>query len=195
MIKVGITGGIGSGKSLICQVFSHLKVPVYYADISAAVLTATDPEIRRELVAILGEEIFFNQALNKNLMSTRIFNDKSLLFKVNEIIHPKVAADFKEWCAHRINFPYVIEESAILFESNTFMAFDKIVTVTAPEDIRIHRIISRKNMTFEKVQAIINSQMPEKEKIIRSNHVIVNNGTELVIPQVLALHKLFMAKL
>jgi dephospho-CoA kinase len=192
MIKVGITGGIGSGKSLICQVFSQLKVPVYYADFAAGLLSETDPEIRNGLVALLGDDIYTGRSLNKILMAELIFNNKSLLEKVNQIIHPRVKAHFSEWCANHVNFQYVIEESAILFESNAYLAFDKIITVTSPEDTRIQRIISRKNMSLEKILAIMKNQLPEKEIIMRSHYIIINDGTKLVIPQVLALHKSFI---
>ena len=192
MIKVGITGGIGSGKSLICQVFSQLKVPVYYADIAAHLLSETDPEIRHGLITLLGGDIYNGRSMNKILMAELIFNDKSLLEKVNQIIHPMVTAHFNEWCANHAACQYVIEESAILFESNAYLAFDKIITVTAPEDIRIQRVISRKNMTLEKVKAIIKNQLPDKEKIMRSHYIIINDGKKLVIPQVLELHQSFI---
>jgi dephospho-CoA kinase len=195
MIKVGITGGIGSGKSLICQVFSKLKVPVYYADKAASFLTETDHEIRQRLISLLGDNIYTGQSLNKILMAKLIFNDKSLLKKVNQIIHPRVAAHFQEWYANHTACPYVIEESAILFESDADLAFDKIITVTSPEDIRIQRVILRKNMSLEKIKAIMKNQLPEQEKIVRSHHVIINDGTTLVIPQVLRLHQSFITPL
>jgi dephospho-CoA kinase len=194
MIKVGLTGGIGSGKSLICEIFSRLKVPIYYADINAGILTETDPVIRRELMALFGEEIYVNNSLNKNLMSTRIFHDRSLLKEVNKIIHPKVTANFKEWCTLHDGYPYVIEESAILFESNAYRAFDVYITVSTPKNLRMQRILKRKNMTIEKAKAIIRNQLPEQEKINLSHHVIINDGTKLVIPQVLHLHHLFTAQ-
>lgn len=194
MIRVGITGGIGSGKSLICQVFSHLRVPVYYADIEARLLMDYDPEIQQALKAILGTAVFHQGVLDRNRMASVIFRDKSLLDQVNSLIHPRVAAHFLGWCKHHADFPYVIQESAILFESNAFRDFDRIITVTAPEETRIQRVIIRKDMTPEKAAAIIRNQLTEEEKIRRSHHVIVNDGTELVIPQVLKLHNLFKEK-
>lgn len=189
MIKIGITGGIGSGKSLICQMFSRLGVPVFYADIAGRILSETDPQIIRDLTRLLGSDIYIGKSLNRNLMSALLFNNKSLLNKVNQIIHPRVAANFNEWCADYLEYPYVLEESAILFESHANLNFDKIIMVAAPEDIRINRVMSRGNMTLEKIQAIIKNQLPEQEKIVRSHHVIVNDDTTLVIPQVLQLHQ------
>ena len=191
MIRIGITGGIGSGKSLVCQVFSHLGVPVYYADIEARMLTDHDSEIQQELKTILGAAFFDRGMLNRNRMASAIFNDKSLLDQVNNLIHPRVAAHFSEWCERHAGFPYVIQESAILFESNAYRSFDKIITVTAPEEIRMQRVSTRNNMSPEKAASIMRNQLPEEEKLSRSNHVIVNDGTELVIPQVLKLHNLF----
>lgn len=191
MIRVGITGGIGSGKSLVCQVFSRLGIPVYYADIEARLLMDSDPGIQQELKTILGTAFFDRGVLNRNKMASAIFSDKSLLDRVNNLIHPGVAAQFSGWCERHAGFPYVIQESAILFESNAYLNFDKIITVTAPEEIRMQRVNTRKNMTPEKAVSIMRNQLPETEKMSRSHHVIVNDGTELVIPQVLKLHRLF----
>jgi dephospho-CoA kinase len=191
MIKVGITGGIGSGKSLICQVFSRLRVPVYYADIEARLLMDFDPEIQHDLKAILGAAFYDQGILNRNRMASAIFSDKSLLDRVNKLIHPRVAAHFSGWCERHAGIPYVIQESAILFESNAYRNFEKVITVIAPEEIRIQRVITRKNMTPEKVAAILRNQLPEEEKMRFSHHLIVNDGTELVIPQVLKLHNIF----
>jgi dephospho-CoA kinase len=194
VIKVAITGGIGCGKSIVCQVFSTLKVPIYYTDVAAGLLSETDTEIRQQLIALLGDHIYVGQSLNKPLMTELIFSNKWLLEKVNQIVHPKVAKHFQDWCTNHSHYPYVIEESALLFESNAYLAFDKIITVTAPEALRIQRVLSRKHMTLEKIKAIMENQWPEQEKIARSFRIIVNDGLQLVIPQVLQLHQLFMAQ-
>lgn len=176
---------------MICQVFSHFRVPVYYADIEARLLMDHDPEIQQALKDVLGTGIFYQGILDRNKMASAIFRDKYLLDQVNSLIHPRVAAHFSEWCEHHAASPYIIQESAILFESNAYRNFDKIITVAAPEEIRIQRVIVRKNMTPEKAAAIMHNQLPEEEKICRSHYVIVNDGTKLVIPQVLKLHNLF----
>ena len=193
MIKVGITGGIGSGKSLICKVFLCLGVPVYHADIEAKVLTNTDSGIRNQLTGLLGEDIYANGSLDRQKMAGLIFNNSGLLLNVNKIIHPRVAAHFQNWLEQHTKEPYIIQESAILFESNTYKFFDKIVTVTSPEEIRMKRVISREGMTVETVRSIMQNQMPEEEKISRSHHVIINDENKLVLPQVLKLHALLAA--
>ena len=189
MIKVGITGGIGSGKSLVCQVFSKLGAPVYYADSAARSLSETDPGIRDNLMALMGRDIYINGMLNRTKMSALIFNDKSLLEKVNHIIHPKVAEDFILWCRDKTHNAYVIQESAILFESMAYMLFDKFVTVTSPEDVRIQRILSRHEMTLDKIRAIINNQSTDQEKTAHSHYVINNDGIKPILPQILRLHQ------
>ncbi len=191
MIRVGLTGGIGSGKSLICQVFSLLRVPVYYADIEARLLMDHDPEIKQALRGILGTAFFHQGILDRTRMASILFSDKSLLDQVNKLVHPRVAVHFSGWCKRHEGFSYVIQESALIFESNAYQNFDQIITVTAPEKIRMQRVLARENMTSEKAAAIMHNQLPEEEKTRRSHLVIVNDGTELVIPQVLKLHNLF----
>jgi dephospho-CoA kinase len=193
MIKVGITGGIGSGKSLICEVFSVLNVPVYHADAEAHALTDHDADIRAELTALFGKEIYQDKMLNRPLLADQIFNNRDILEKVNRIIHPRVAAHFAQWCAMYPDDPYIVQESAILFESRAYLSFYKTVVVTAPESIRIGRVLSRKNMTPDKIRAILQNQLPEEEIAGRSDFIINNDGQELVIPQVLHLHKTFLS--
>jgi dephospho-CoA kinase len=192
MIKIGITGGIGSGKSLICKVFTRFGIPIYYADDEAHYITDQDPEIRKKIIALTGEHIYSGNELNRQVLAAYIFNDKSLLEQVNRIIHPKVAAHFNDWCTHHTDHPYIIQESAILFESDAYKNFDKIVTVSAPEPIRIRRVLSRKNMTPGKIKAILRNQLDEKEKIDRSHYIVINDNTQLVIPQILHLHQIFL---
>jgi dephospho-CoA kinase len=122
-------------------------------------------------------------------MSALIFNDISLLEKVNHIIHPKVAEDFLLWCRDKTHHAYVIQESAILFESKVYMLFDKYVTVTSPEDVRIQRILLRNEMTLDKIRTIINNQLSDPEKIARSHYVICNDGIKPILPQILRLHR------
>jgi len=193
MIKAGITGGIGSGKSMICRIFAMLNVPGYNADAEARILTDTDPEIRKGLITLAGDHLFQGKSLNRSLLAEYIFQDKSLLEKVNKLIHPRVAAHFADWCSKNADHPYIIQESAILFESGFYRLFDKIVTVSAPENLRIRRVVMRKGMTPEKIKVIIQNQMPEEEKIRRSDYTIINDGKMPVLPQVLKLHQLFIS--
>lgn len=191
MIKVGITGGIGSGKSLICEVFSKLGAPVYSADAAARNLVDTDPEIRENLLMLLGEDVYTGTMLNRPRMADMIFNNKLLLVKVNQIIHPRVAEHFRLWCLKNNESPYLIQESALLFESGTYHLFDQCITVAAPEELRIQRVIARSDMTLDKIHAILLNQLPEAEKMARSHHVIVNDGRTPILPQVLRLHAIF----
>jgi dephospho-CoA kinase len=187
MIKVGVTGGIGSGKSLICRVFSQLGVPVYSADDAAKNLMNNDPEIRMGLTVLFGSTIYKDGILNRSTLSGLIFANPKLLADVNRIVHPRVGRDFSEWCSTFKSVPFVIQESAILFESNTFRLFDHIILVTAPEEIRIQRVLSRPGMTREKILRIIKNQLPEEEKMVRSHFVIKNDETTLILPLILSI--------
>jgi dephospho-CoA kinase len=189
MIKVGVTGGIGSGKSLICKVFEKLGVPVYYADIAARDLTESDQEIRNCLISLLGEEIYEGKSLNRPKMASLIFKDKQLLNSVNQIFSQKMMDHFSSWSDSYTHCPYIINESAILFESKMYLLFDKIITISAPEEIRIQRVLTRKDMNREKVKSIMQNQLPENETIQRSHYVIINDGLTLVLPQIMHIHK------
>jgi dephospho-CoA kinase len=188
MIKVGVTGGIGSGKSLICQVFSHLGVPVYFADEAAKNLMDSDPEIINGLTGVFGATIYAGGKLNRPKLAGLIFDDPKLLSDVNRIVHPGVRRNFIGWCSSFASVPFVIQESAILFESNTFKLFDYIILITAPEEIRIQRVLSRPGMTREKILGIMRNQLPEEEKIVRSHFVIKNDETTLILPLILSIY-------
>lgn len=192
MIKIGITGGIGSGKSLVCQIFYILGIPVYYADEEAKKLMISDPDVRKELVELAGTEVYIETGLNRPFLADLIFNNKAMLEKLNRIIHPRIAEHFKKWCLLYTGSPYIIHESAILFESGLSEEFDKIIAVAAPEPIRINRVLSRSNMDRMKIIAIIKNQLPEDDVTKRSDYIINNDDLTLVIPQVLDLHKKFL---
>jgi dephospho-CoA kinase len=188
MIKVGVTGGIGSGKSLICQVFSHLGVPVYTADEAAKYLMDHDPEIKKALTGVFGATIYEGGKLNRSKLSGLIFDNPRLLADVNRIVHPGVRHNFSEWCSSFSGVPFVIQESAILFESKSYSLFDFIILVTAPEEIRIQRVLSRPGMTREKILGIMKNQFTEEEKISRSHFVISNDETTLILPLILKIY-------
>jgi dephospho-CoA kinase len=188
MIRVGITGGIGSGKSWICQVFARLGIPVYNADTAARLITENDRAIRKELINLLGNDVYTGKSLNRSRMAEIIFNNRELLKKVNHIIHPAVVIDFRNWCNAMAGFPYIVQESAILFESELYRMFDFIVLVTAPEEVRFRRVINRYGMTAEKINSIMKNQLPEKEISVRSHLVIKNDDKTLVLPPILKFH-------
>ena len=192
MIKIGITGGIGSGKSVICRIFSVLGIPVYDADREAKNLANTDSNIREQLISVAGPDVYSADGLNRPYLSELIFNDSQMLDKVNRIIHPRVAVHYLNWTRQHENYPYTIHESALIFESGLEGVFDKIIVVSAPENLRMRRVLSRSNMTMDKFHRIIQSQLPENEISGKADYVIVNDEKSLLLPDVLKLHELFM---
>ncbi len=188
-LNVGLTGGIGSGKSLVADFFKLLSIPVYISDIEAKRLMQTDKQIRKDLTAAFGEMVYqASGELNRAALSKIIFKDRDALNKINAIVHPRVRLHYKQWLQKHKNSPYVIQESAILFDTGLYKNFDKIITVTADEVIRINRVISRDACSKESVLERMSKQLPESEKIAKSDFVIQNNS-ELIIPQIIAIHK------
>jgi dephospho-CoA kinase len=171
---VGLTGGIGSGKTTVAQMFKSLGVPIYNADEEAKMLMQNSEVIKQELIQLLGDTCYQNGQLNRSFIASKVFADKALLEKINAIVHPKVAAHFEAWYAKQ-NAPYVIKEVAILFETGSQDLFDFILTVTAPVETRIQRVISRDQKTKSEVEMVIKNQLPEDEKINLSHFVIFNN--------------------
>ena len=190
MKKVGITGGIGSGKSIVCGIFTALGIPVYSSDKVAGNLMETDGSIRQNLIRLLGNEVYNGFEPDRKKISEFIFKDPDLLEKVNQIIHPRVAEDFTNWCRKYKDWSYTVHESALLFESNFFILLDIVVTVTSPVEIRLQRILAREVMTLQKAESIMKNQLSENEKVKRSHYQINNDGNTLVLPQVLKIHTL-----
>lgn len=185
MIKLGITGGIGSGKSTVTNIFKILQVPVYIADIESKRLTESSPIIRSKLIELFGDKIYDGDKLNKQLLASHIFNDKEKLDAVNSIIHPEVNKDFCKWVETNKNSPIVVLETAILFESGMDKYTDKVITVYTPFEDRISRTMQRDNLSREKVIERINNQLPDEEKMERSDFVIHNDGSRSLIEQCL----------
>ena len=171
---VGLTGGIGSGKTTVAQMFKALGVPVYNADDEAKALMQSSEILKRELIQLLGVNCYQNEQLNRSFIASKVFADKALLEKINAIVHPKVAAHFEAWHAKQ-NTPYVIKEVAILFETGSQHLFDFILTVTAPVETRIQRVMDRDQKTKPDVEMVIKDQLSEDEKINQSHFVIFNN--------------------
>ncbi len=186
MIKIGITGGIGSGKTTVCKIFLALNIPIYYADIEAKILINNNIEIRNSLITLFGNNIYMeNGYIDKNKLSKYIFNDKHLLEKVNSIIHPIVRKNYNEWVVKNKTYKCTIKEAAILFESGAYKQVDKIISVVSPIEKRIERIMKRDNLDKEIILKKIENQMSDEEKIRKSDFVIYNNDNNLLIPQVL----------
>ena len=185
---VGLTGGIGSGKTTVANFFKELGIPVYIADTEAKALMNRSIVIKRKLIALFGENAYQEGKLNREYLSQKIFNDKDLLQKMNAIVHPKVASHFKRWVKKQ-DAPYVISEAAILFENGSYKKYDYIITVTAPEHVRLKRVMSRDNSSEKKVKSVMDNQWKDAEKIKLSDFVIQNINLEEAKAQVQQIHK------
>ncbi len=185
---IGLTGGIGSGKTTVANMFLELDVPVYIADDEAKKLMNKSKIIKRKLLKLFGDKAYVNDTLYKPFIAKKIFNNKELLEKMNAIVHPKVATHFKRWVAKQ-KAPYVIKEAAILFENQNYLQCDAIILVVADEDTRIQRVIKRDNSTKKQVKAIMSNQWPDEKKIALSQFVIKNNTLPNTRKEVKKIHK------
>lgn len=188
MVIIGLTGGIGSGKTTVAKEFEKLGIPVYIADKEAKALMNRSKVIKRKLRALFGEEAYKNDILNRPFLASKIFNDKALLEKMNAIVHPKVASHFNRWLKKQ-DAIYVLKEVAILFENGSYKDCDYVITVTANQEERISRVIKRDESTRKKVLAIISNQISEEEKIKKSDFVIYNDDLQETIKSVKTTHK------
>lgn len=188
MLKVGITGGIGSGKSVVCRVFETLGIPVFNADNAAKYLMEHDSNIIAAIKLLLGEKSYNNTLPDRQYIAALVFQQSSLLQQLNQIIHPAVLEYGNHWMSKQ-SAPYCIKEAAIFFESGSHKEMDVMVGVYAPKDIRIQRVSDRDNTTPEKIKSRIANQMDEEEKMKLCNYVINNYSTFAIIPQILHLHQ------
>lgn len=190
MKTVGITGGIGSGKSTVCRVFTLLGVPVYDADAAARRLMETDPEIKNGIISLFGREAFSEDGnLNRALIASSVFRNEQKLQQLNAIVHPAVARDFQQWKAGYAGVAYVLREAAILFESGSWKDCDRIILVDAPEDLRISRVKKRDGRTEEEIRTIISRQWTTEKKQSLASDIINNNEQHLIIPDILDIHR------
>ncbi|MCD7936622.1 MAG: dephospho-CoA kinase [Tannerellaceae bacterium] len=183
MIKIGLTGGIGSGKSVVAKLFQIIGIPVYIADRESKKLTESSPLIKNQLTRLLGDKLYQGGKLNKPLLAQYIFNNSNYLAAVNRIIHPVVLEDFLIWAKEQTTHIVVIE-SAILFESGFNQKTDKSLMVYAPEEIRINRVSERDHLSREEVKSRIQNQLPDKKKCELADFIITNSGKEALIPQI-----------
>lgn len=186
-IKIGITGGIGSGKSVVSRLLGLMGIPVYISDVETKLLMVSDSVIRQELVALLGEEVYADGVLNKPLLASYLFGNPEHARQINGIVHPRVKDDFRQWTQCRCSSLIVGIESAILIEAGFAGEVDVIVVVYAPEEVRISRAIRRDASSREQIEKRIRSQMSDEEKRGKADYVIVNDGETPLIPQVLNL--------
>lgn len=193
MLKIGITGSIGAGKSTVAGIFKVLGIPVFDADATAKSILNSDPELREQIIAAFGSETYKNGLLDRKYLATLVFNNPDQLAKLNALVHPATikAADTwaKQW--EEQGSAYIVKEAALLFEAGTNIGLDFIIGVTAPEDLRITRVMARDHVTREEVLKRMQHQLDDTQKMERCDIVIDNNEKALLIPQVLTLHQQF----
>jgi dephospho-CoA kinase len=192
MIKAGITGGIGSGKTTVCKMFEKLGIPVYYADDRAKYLMQHEHFLIDLIKKNFGEDVYVNGTLDRKLLASKVFNDPAKLALLNSLVHPAVFRDTERWMEEQREkkVPYVLKEAALLVETGSYQALDKLIVVTAPLNIRIERVTERDKTGEEEVVARINNQLPEEEKVKLASYVISNNGSlDELEQQVLKIHQ------
>jgi len=193
MIKVGITGGIGSGKTTVCKIFELLGVPVYYADDEAKKFLDSNDEVKTGILKFFGSEVLNPEGeIDKKKLASLVFNNKEQLEKLNSIVHPAVRVNFEKWLKQHSSKKYILEEAAILFESGAYKLMDKVIVVIAPIDLKLNRAMKRDKISKEEVEQRISNQISDEEKIKRSQFVIHNDEKQLMIPQILNIHEQLM---
>jgi len=190
VLKIGLTGGIGSGKTTVAKIFSLLRVPVYYADEASIRLYHSNKELKADLQSNFGDEIYKDGVLNRSKLASLVFNDPLKLAILNKLVHPLTIKDAEAWMERQTS-AYVIKEAAILFETGSAKGLDFIIGVRAPEHLRISRVMHRDSLSREEVLTRMQRQMDEDNKMRLCDFIIENNEQQLVIPQVLSLHQKF----
>jgi dephospho-CoA kinase len=188
MLTIGLTGGIGSGKTTVAQIFEVLTIPVYYADQAAKNLMNQDPSLKEQITAAFGKTVYKEGSLDRAYLAKLVFGDSEKLNILNSIVHPATMRDAAQWIK-RQHAPYVLKETAILFEAGLENNYDRIIGVTAPESLRLERVLSRDHSSVEKVLQRMKQQMNEEEKMSRCHFVIHNDGIKPILPQVLTIHE------
>lgn len=194
MIIVGLTGGIGSGKTFIAQKFQNLAIPVYNSDIRARELMVTDKVLIEQLKLLFGPAVYINQKLNKTFIAEQLFKNKQLLQKMNQLVHPAVQKDFEHWCNQHTDAPFVIKEAAILIESEAYKQCDYIIVILAPKTLRMERVMNRDNMSHEQFVNILNNQLSDKERLEFANFSIQNDGTQELDQRVTEIYQHIVSK-
>jgi len=194
MTKIGITGGIGSGKSVVSKILIAMNYPVYNSDKEAKHIINENPLVRNQLIELFGEEVYIQNELNRPFLANIIFNDKVALEKVNNIVHPQVRLDFDIFCKNQ-NSKLVFNEAAILFETGSEKYYDKMILVTADEELRINRVMNRDNILESDVRARMSEQWSDSKKTPLTDYVIMNNEREFLISQVETMIKSIESKI
>ncbi|WP_299818673.1 dephospho-CoA kinase [uncultured Pontibacter sp.] len=191
MLKIGITGGIGVGKTIVSRVFELLGIPVYDSDGRAKWVMHHDEALRADLVAAYGEQAFtLDGDLDRKYIASVVFSDPEKLQRHNNLVHPHVRNDFAAWLQQHADKPYIIKEAALMYESGAWKQVDKMIAVYAPLQVRVNRLLLRDaHRTEADIKAIIGKQLSEEEKMRRADYVITNDDQQMIVPQVLALHQ------
>lgn len=188
MVKVGLTGNIGSGKTWVCQIFSALNIPIYYADLEARNLLNSAHTIEK-ISKAFGNEVLLNSTeIDRKKLASIVFNDARELEKLNQLIHPQLREHFQQWTKNQ-NSKYVIQEAAILFENGFDHLMDKTITIASPKSIRLNRVMERDQISKEEVFARMNNQWSDEKKEKVADYIIYNDGNRMLLPQVLKIHQ------
>jgi dephospho-CoA kinase len=186
-LKLGVTGGIGSGKTTVCKVFAVLGIPVFSADVEAKRIQDNDRDLQKKINSLAGKDLFASGKLDRAEMAKLIFNNKDLLEKVNSVVHPVVFKYFREWAVSQ-DSPYSVMEAAILFESGASRMMDRIVTVVTPMEERIERLVRGNKFTREQITERVKNQIDDESRIKQSDYVIFNSENDMIVPAVLGIH-------
>jgi len=193
MLNIGITGGIGVGKTTVCRIFETLDIPVYYSDDRAKRLMTGNRKVKAAIKDLFGADAYFrNGRLNRKFIGGQVFENKDLLTSLNGIVHPAVFQDAINWFQSQ-SAPYVLQEAALLVESGRYKMFDKLIVVAAPEEVKISRVRKRDRKSRSEIKSIIDKQLPDQLKIEKADFVIQNDGNQALIPQVLKIHNILVS--
>jgi len=191
MLRIGITGGIGSGKSTVADIFNVLGIPVYSSDDASKRLMVEDKDLKKNIIESFGEESYVNGILNRKYLAAQVFNDSQKIALLNSFVHPATINDARRW-TEKQNTAYTVKEAALIFESGSDKFLDYVIGVKSPVDLRVTRAMTRDNVTREQVEARMKLQMDEDEKMKRCDFIIINDEQQMLIPQVLLLHERFL---
>ena len=191
MKKVAVTGGIGTGKTTVSNLFEKIGIPVFNSDEIAKELMHNDKQLQAEIIKAFGDESYINNELNRAYLSDVVFNDEALLDKINSIVHPYVAKEFNQWLLNQKS-DYILYESAIIFENNSEDIFDKIICIIAPEEDVISRVMKRNNFSRNKVISIINNQLPDQIKRKKSDYIVENINKSDLTEKIMEIHNMII---
>jgi dephospho-CoA kinase len=185
MLVLGITGGMGSGKTTVCNVLELMGIPVFYADAQARQIVDNDEDVRNSIKNIFGTDVYINQKLNRKVVADKVFKNKQLLNSLNAIVHPAVANRFLQWSVKYNNLPIVAKEAAILFESGAYKSVHKSILVLAPVELRISRVMKRDGLTRQQVSERLNNQWTDEQKMALADFLVHCDEKQLAIPQII----------